>query len=209
MSMGDIAVPEDSKREVSDFYGAHLGELREGLGCAPSGAVGADAEGSSGAEAGAAAAAAAVSAGAPALTAVGVALAREELRGGAGARRPASGASATLPEYRGLEWRLQVEVSRRAAHGTLAPGFLLQLGVAGLGPEAEGGAAGGGGSSAGSGGSSSSSSSAGSSQGALAAAGPHALSFSADFQTLKRAAASLATAGLERSKSHVKRVYKI
>ena len=204
MSMGDIAVPEDSKREVSDFYGAHLGELREGLGCAPSGAVGADAEGSSGAEAGAAAAAAAVSAGAPALTAVGVALAREELRGGAGALLPASGASATLPEYRGLEWRLQVEVSRRAAHGTLAPGFLLQLGVAGLGPEAEGGAAGGGGSSAGSGGSS-----AGSSQEALAAAGPHALSFSADFQTLKRAAASLATAGLERSKSHVKRVYKI
>jgi len=97
-----------------------------------------------------------------------------------------------------------VEVSRRAAHGTLAPGFLQQLGVAGLGPEAEGGAAGGG-SSAGS----SSSSASSSSQEALAAAGPHALSFSADFQTLKRAAASLATAGLERSKSHVKRVYKI
>ncbi len=203
MSMGDIPIPEDSKREVSDFYGAHLGELREGLGFA----AGSGGGGSGGEEEGGAAAAAAAAATAtatapgPALAALGVALARQELQGGAGALLPASGASATLPEYRSLEWRLEVEVSRRAAHGTLAPSFLLQLGVAGLGPEAEA-AAGGSASSA-----SSASSSGGS--GGLAASGPHAILFSADFQALKRASASLATAGLERSKAHVKRVYKI
>jgi hypothetical protein len=208
MSMGDLAIPEDSKREVSEFYGAHAGELREGLGIA--GAAGGGSGSGAGEEGeGAAAgsqASATATAGGPALAALGVALARQELQGGAGALLPASGASATLPEYRSLEWRLEVEVSRRAAHCTMAPNFLLQLGVAGLGPEAEeaasGAAGGGSGSGSGSGGSS------GSGEG-LAASGPHAFLFSADYQALKRASASLATAGLERSKAHVKRVYKI
>ena len=204
MSMGDLPVPEDYKREVSDFYGAHYAELREGLGGAAASA-GASSAASAAAEEGAAAAAAAASAAASAspdappsaLSALGLAVAREELRGGAGALLPASGASAMLPEYRSLDWRLEVEVSRRCVHSVMEPNFMLQLGVVGLGPE---GAAGGG-----SGRSSSGSGSAAS----LAAAGPHALAFSADFQGLKRAAASLSTASLERSKAHVKRVYKI
>ena len=184
MSMGDVAMPEDSKHLVSDFYGQHCGELREGLGHVPSSAS--DAGGSSSPSSSSSAPSAAP------LSALGLAVSREELRGGAGAVLPASGASATLPEYRSLDWRLEVEVSRRSLHDAMAPSFTLQLGVAGLGPAAA---------------------PAGSSSGAegapLASSGPHALMFTADYQALKRAAASLASAGLERSRAHVKRVYKI
>jgi hypothetical protein len=181
LSMSDVAIPEDSKREVSDFYGVHFGELKEGLGYG-GGTAGAGAEGGEGG------AAAAGGGGAPGgLSALGLALARQELRGGAGALLPASGASATVPEYRGLDWRLEVEVSRRHLHETLEPSFTMQLGVAGMGPEAAGTP----------------------SSSSLAASGPHALIFTSDFQSLKAAAASLATAGLERSKAHVKRAFKI
>jgi hypothetical protein len=203
LSMGDVALPEDSKREVADFYGAHLGELREGLGLGGGGGAGG---GGGGAEEGAGAAAAAAAPGA--LAALGLAVAREELLGGAGALLPASGASAVLPEYRGLEWRLEVEVARRALHEALAPNFVLQLAVAGVGPEGAGAAARGAGDGSGGSGAGAGSGAGTDAAAQLAAAGPRTVVFDADFQALKRAAASLSTAGLERSMAHVKRVYK-
>jgi hypothetical protein len=166
-SLGDVMISEDSKREVGGVYEAHCGAIRESLGL-PRGSVGA-------AESGAAAATGA--AGLPSL-------APTEGGGGgagAGALLPASGATASLPEFRGLDWRLHVTVASRCAHEALQPDFALRLGLAGLGP-------------------------AGSAS--ECAAGPHAVDFTSDYATLKRAVAALGSAAAGRSTSHAKRVFK-
>ena len=124
----------------------------------------------------------------PSLSSLSSVVGKEERRGGAGALLPASGASATLPEYRGLEWRLEVEVARRNLHEALQPRFIMQLGVSGLGLAGGGGDLKNGDS--------------------LTVAGPHTCMFQADYTVLKRAAANLSTAAMEKSSSHVKRVYK-
>ena len=176
-SLGDVGITEDSKREVGEYYGSHTTELREGLGV-----LGLEKGGGSGGSA---------------LASLSLTVGKEERRGGAGALLSASGASATLPEYRGLEWRLEVEVAKRSLLEALHPHFEIQLGGSGLGLEGGGGGGGTGGSSGSSSG-----------DGSLTSAGPHVCSFQADYDVLKRAAATLQSAELERSTAHVKRVYK-
>lgn len=168
-SLGDVAVPEDSKREVGGVYESHCGAIREGLGLPRVAAT--STEGAEGGGAGAA----------PPACLASLSPAAGIGGGGAGALLPASGATATLPEFRGLDWRLHVTVASRGAHEALAPNFLLRLGMAGLGPE--GGAA-------------------------ECALGPHALDFTSDYATLKRAAAALGAAAAGRGTSHAKRVFK-
>ena len=170
-SLGDVAISEDSKRELGAVYEAHCGLIREGLGL-PRGAAAAEAEGGGGATGGAAAAPAGLASAALSAGAGGA---------GAGTLLPASGATATLPEFRGLDWRLHVTVASRAAHEALAPEFALRLGMAGLGPSGGVGEA---------------------------SAGPHAVEFTSDYAALKRAVETLGAAAAGRGTSHAKRVFK-
>jgi len=184
-SLGDVAIPEESKRTVAEFFGASAPALRAGLQLGGGGEA-------------AAAVAAAVAA--PPLDALSVAR-------GAAAALPllaGSGASATLPQLRGLEWRLDVDVARRHAHDLLAPSFLLRVSVYGLGPE--GGARGAARAGGGAGDAPALPLGAAVDAAALAALGPHAVTFSADFATLKRAAMAMDEAAAELRTAHAKRV---
>ena len=80
-------------------------------------------------------------------------------------------------------------MAKRSLLEALHPHFEVQLGVSGLGLERGGG-------------------SSSSDKASLTSAGPHVCSFQADYDVLKRAAATLQSAELERSTAHVKRVYK-
>jgi hypothetical protein len=103
---------------------------------------------------------------------------------------PVSGASADVPQLRGLDWRLDVDVARRHVHEVLEPTFLLQLNVYGLGPAAP----------------AATSSGAAVEPRVLATLGSHAITFSSDFATLKKAAMALDEAVAELRTPHAKRV---
>ena len=130
-------------------------------------------------------------------------LATSQSASGAGALLPASGASASLPQFRELDWRLEVQVARRHLHDAMEPQFQLRLGVFGLGPEGAGDAA--------------AAAAAGSGAAAapplplplqqqLAAPGPHSFSFTSDYATLKRASVACEEAAAELRTAHAKRV---
>ena len=99
---------------------------------------------------------------------------------------PSSGASATLPQLRGLDWRLDIDVARRHLHDLLQPSFFLRLSAYGLGPEEHDTQT--------------------NAQPNLAALGLHTISFTSDFATLKRAAMSIDEAATELKTPHAKRV---
>ena len=101
---------------------------------------------------------------------------------------PSSGASATLPQLRGLDWRLDIDVARRHVHDLLLPSFFLRLSAYGLGPEEH------------------EHDTHTKTHPNLAALGSHAISFTSDFATLKRAAMSIDEAAAELKTPHAKRV---
>ncbi len=190
-----MAIPEESKRAVAEFFGASAPALRAGLQLSaevPPAAPPAAAAGAGGAAAPAPPSFASLS------VARGAAAALPLLAG--------SGASATLPQLRGLEWRLDVDVARRHAHDLLAPSFLLRASVYGLGPEGGPRGAARGASAGGEPPAPALPLGAAVDAPALAALGPHAVTFSADFATLKRAAMAVDEAAAELRTAHAKRV---
>lgn len=155
-------MPEDSKRVVADFFTANAAALRGGLRLGTNAAGGPD-----------------VGAAAPVAPIDSLSL----LYGHGGAALPvlaSSGASSTLPQLRGLDWRLDIDVARRHVHDLLVPSFLLKLNAYGIGPKAT--------------------------LQPLAQLGSHAITFTADFATLKQAAMAIDEAVDELKTPHAKRV---
>ncbi len=150
-SLGDVTMPEECKRNISEFYSSNLRPLRDRLGASAGPGAGA----------------------------------------GAGVGAPPS-----LPEYRGLDWRLEVKVASRHAHDRMQPAYTLRLDTAAPGlPGAKGGddgAAGGG--------------SGRSTASASASGGPASVVFTADFETLQRALDAVDEAAAEMKTGHSKRV---
>lgn len=172
-SLGDVAVPDEYKRAVTAFYSECAGSLREGLRLAPAAAVNRASDGAD----------------APAVTAPVAALSLA-VDAAPLPFLPVSGASADIPQLRGLDWRLDVDIARRHVHEVLEPNYLLRLNVYGLGPPAAADAG----------------ARAGVDARALSALGPHAITFSADFATLKSAAMAMDEAVAELRTPHAKRV---
>jgi hypothetical protein len=109
--------------------------------------------------------------------------------GAGGAGEVGVGASPSVPEFRGLDWRFEVMVARRHALDALEPRFMLRLDTAA--PAVAGGAVAGAGAAA--------------EAEAGASAGHHEL-FQSDYAALRRAAEAVDEAVAELSTAHSKRV---
>jgi hypothetical protein len=125
--------------------------------------------------------------------------------GAAGSASASAGAGAlpTLPEYRGLDWRLEVLVAGRHLHDRMQPAYALRLDTAA--PAVGSGA--GAGAGAGAGGTSAGAASAGTGcASAAAAGGPRSLAFSSDFAALRQASEAIDEAVAEAKSAHMRRV---